>query len=150
MSAAKKPPSSARSKVARAARARARPSLPQKGLWGHPTNINNVETWYNIAPIVAKGPAWFTETGSNSSPGTKVFSLVGKVQNTGLVEMPLGTPLNTFIYDVGGGAMPGHNVKAVQTGGPSGGCIPHEMFDTPVDYEALAKLGSIMGRAAWW
>ena len=112
---------------------------------GLPTNINNVETWYNIAPIIAKGPAWFTGIGSEASPGTKVFSLVGKVMNTGLVEMPLGTPLSRFIYDVGGGSMHGHNVKAVQTGGPSGGCIPHNMFDTPVDYESLGKLGSIMG-----
>jgi NADH-quinone oxidoreductase subunit F len=110
-----------------------------------PTNINNVETWYNIPPIVAKGPAWFTETGSNKSPGTKVFSLVGKVQNTGLVEMPMGTPLKTFVYDVGQGGSRGRHVKAVQTGGPSGGCIPQEMFDTPVDYETLGKLGSIMG-----
>ena len=94
---------------------------------------------------MAKGPAWFTETGSNKSPGTKVFSLVGKVKNTGLVEMPLGTPLKTFVYDVGEGGSNGRGVKAVQTGGPSGGCIPLEMFDTPVDYETLAKLGSIMG-----
>ena len=127
-------------------RPRPRPPFPaQKGLWGYPTNINNVETWYNVAPIVAKGAAWFTETGSNKSPGTKVFSLVGKVKNTGLVEMPLGTPLKTFVYDVGEGAVNGHAIKAVQTGGPSGGCIPQEMFDTPVDYETLTKLGSIMG-----
>ncbi len=129
-----------------AGRPRPRPPFPaQKGLWGYPTNINNVETWYNVAPIIAKGPAWFTETGSAKSPGTKVFSLVGKVKNTGLVEMPLGTPLKTFVYDVGEGASSGHAIKAVQTGGPSGGCIPQEMFDTPVDYETLAKLGSIMG-----
>ncbi len=129
-----------------AGRPKPRPPFPaQKGLWGYPTNINNVETWYNIAPIIAKGPAWYTETGSNKSPGTKVFSLVGKVKNTGLVEMPLGTPLKNFVYDVGEGSSSGHPVKAVQTGGPSGGCIPQEMFDTPVDYETLAKLGSIMG-----
>ena len=127
-------------------RPRPRPPFPaQKGLYGMPTNINNVETWYNIAPIVTKGPAWFTETGSTKSSGTKVFSLVGKVQNTGLVEMPLGTPLKTFVYDIGGGAPNGHSVKAVQTGGPSGGCIPLDMFDTPVDYETLTQLGSIMG-----
>jgi NADH-quinone oxidoreductase subunit F len=130
----------------RSGRSRPRPPYPaQKGLWGHPTNINNVETWYNISPIIAKGPAWFSEIGSAASPGTKVFSLVGKVRNTGLVEMPLGTPLSKFIYDAGGGCMPGHNVKAVQTGGPSGGCIPYNMLDTPVDFEALGKLGSIMG-----
>jgi NADH-quinone oxidoreductase subunit F len=129
-----------------AGRPRPRPPFPaQRGLWGFPTNINNVETWYNIAPIILKGPAWFTETGSAKSSGTKVFSLVGKVTNTGLVEMPLGTPLKTFIYDIGEGAGAGKAIKAVQTGGPSGGCIPNEMFDTPVDYESLAQLGSIMG-----
>ncbi len=129
-----------------AGRPRPRPPFPaQKGLWGKPTNINNVETWYNIAPIVTRGPAWFTETGSAKSSGTKVFSLVGKVKNTGLVEMPLGTPLKTFIYDIGEGAVGGRQVKAVQTGGPSGGCIPQDMFDTAVDYENLAQLGSIMG-----
>ncbi|HKI10511.1 MAG TPA: NADH-ubiquinone oxidoreductase-F iron-sulfur binding region domain-containing protein [Candidatus Acidoferrum sp.] len=129
-----------------AGRPRPRPPFPaQKGLWGKPTNINNVETWYNISPIVTLGPAWFTETGSPKSSGTKVFSLVGKVSSTGLVEMPLGTPLRTFIYDIGEGGVNGHQIKAVQTGGPSGGCIPPEMFDTPVDYESLAQLGSIMG-----
>jgi len=127
-------------------RPHARPPFPaQSGLWGRPTNINNVETWCNIAAIVSRGPAWFAESGSAKSPGTKVFSLVGKVQNTGLVEMPLGTPLKTFIYDIGEGAVPGRKVKAVQTGGPSGGCIPAEMLDTPVDYESLAQIGSIMG-----
>ncbi|MGO4871759.1 MAG: NADH-ubiquinone oxidoreductase-F iron-sulfur binding region domain-containing protein [Roseiarcus sp.] len=130
----------------RAGRPRPRPPFPaQKGLWGYPTNINNVETWFNVAPIIAKGPEWFAETGSSASAGTKVFSLVGKVKNTGLVEMPFGTPLSKFVYDAGGGSDLGHAVKAVQTGGPSGGCIPHGMFDTPVDYEALGKVGSIMG-----
>jgi len=129
-----------------AGRPRPRPPFPaQKGLWGKPTNINNVETWYNVAPIVMRGPAWFSETGSPKSSGTKVFSLVGKVKNTGLVEMPLGTPLKTFIYDIGEGAVDDRQVKAVQTGGPSGGCIPPEMFDTSVDYENLAQIGSIMG-----
>lgn len=127
-------------------RPRPRPPFPaQHGLWGQPTDINNVETWCNIAPIILRGPGWFTEIGSLKSPGTKVFSLVGKVQNTGLVEMPLGTPLKRFVYDVGEGAVSGRRVLAVQTGGPSGGCIPSEMFDTPVDYENLAQLGSIMG-----
>ena len=127
-------------------RPRPRPPFPaQKGLWGLPTNINNVETWYNVAPIVTKGAAWFTETGSAKSSGTKVFSLVGKVTNSGLVEMPLGTPLKTFVYEIGGGGIHGKDIKAVQTGGPSGGCIPQEMFDTAVDYENLAQLGSIMG-----
>jgi NADH-quinone oxidoreductase subunit F len=135
-----------RSLEGRAGRPTPRPPYPaQHGLYGMPTNINNVETWYNIAPIAIKGPAWFAETGSPKSPGTKVFSLVGKVENTGLVEMPLGTPLKTFVYDVGGGGANGRAVKAVQTGGPSGGCIPHEMFDTAVDYESLGALGSIMG-----
>ena len=129
-----------------AGRPHPRPPFPaQKGLWGQPTNINNVETWFNIAPIVTRGPAWFAETGSVKSPGTKVFSLVGKVQNTGLVEMPLGTPLKSFIYDIGEGAPAGRHVKAVQTGGPSGGCIPVDMLETPVDYESLAQIGSIMG-----
>jgi NADH-quinone oxidoreductase subunit F len=129
-----------------AGRPRPRPPFPaQKGLWGKPSNINNVETWYNIAPIITKGPAWFTETGSAKSAGTKVFSLVGKVLNSGLVEMPMGTPIKTFIYDIGEGGLDGRSIKAVQTGGPSGGCIPPEMFDTPVDYESLAQLGAIMG-----
>ncbi|MCE5307908.1 MAG: FAD-dependent oxidoreductase [Acidobacteriales bacterium] len=135
-----------RSLESRAGRPRPRPPYPaNKGLFGKPTNINNVETWYNVAPIVIKGPAWFTETGSTKSSGTKVFSLVGKINSTGLVEMPLGTPLRKFVYDIGGGAPHGRTVKSVQTGGPSGGCIPQEMFDTPVDYETLAQLGSIMG-----
>jgi NADH-quinone oxidoreductase subunit F len=129
-----------------AGRPRPRPPYPaERGLFGMPTNINNVETWYNVAPIVMKGPEWLARTGSAKSPGTKVFSLVGKVQSTGLVEMPLGTPLRTFVYDIGEGAGNGHSVKAVQTGGPSGGCIPQDMFDTPVDYESLAQIGSIMG-----
>jgi len=127
-------------------RPRPRPPFPaQKGLWGKPTNINNVETWYNVAPIVSKGPAWFTETGSAKSPGTKVFSLVGKVHSTGLVEMPLGTPVAKFIYDIGEGGTNGRDIKAIQTGGPSGGCVPADMFDTAVDYESLAQIGSIMG-----
>jgi NADH-quinone oxidoreductase subunit F len=129
-----------------AGRPRSRPPFPaQHGLWGMPTDINNVETWCNVAAIVGRGAGWFAEAGSLKSPGTKVFSLVGKVQNTGLVEMPLGTPLKTFIYDIGEGAASGRRVLAVQTGGPSGGCIPAEMFDTPVDYESLAQIGSIMG-----
>jgi NADH-quinone oxidoreductase subunit F len=130
----------------RSGRPRPRPPFPaHKGLFGRPTNINNVETWYNVAPIVSKGAAWFAGTGSPKSAGTKVFSLVGKVQSTGLVEMPLGTPLARFIFDIGGGGAQGHEIKAVQTGGPSGGCIPAEMFDTAVDYETLMQLGSIMG-----
>ena len=135
-----------------AGRPRPRPPYPaQKGLWGRPTNINNVETWYNIAPIVTRGPAWFAETGSAKSPGTKVFSLVGKVQNTGLIEMPLGTPLQSFIYDIGEGACHGRRVKAVQTGGPSGGCIPVEMFDTPGRLrKPRADSAPSWAPAAWW
>ena len=105
-----------------AGRPHPRPPFPaQRGLYGKPTNINNVETWYNVAPIITRGPAWFAETGSVKSPGTKVISLVGKIQNTGLVEMPLGTPLKTYIYDIGEGAVNNRHIKAVQTGGPSGG-----------------------------
>ena len=126
-------------------RARARPPYPaEEGLWGRPTNINNVETWFNIPPIIAKGPEWFGAIGSEASPGTKVFSLVGKVANTGLVEAPLGTPISKFVYDMGGGASSGRSVKAVQTGGPSGGCIPVDMFDTPADFESLSRVGSIL------
>ena len=127
-------------------RPRPRPPFPaQKGLFGKPTNINNVETWYNIAPIVMKGAAWFAEIGTPKFAGTKVFSLVGKVHNTGLVEMQLGTPLAKIVYGIGEGGTNGRDIKAVQTGGPSGGCIPVEMFDTPADYENLDRLGSIMG-----
>ena len=123
-----------------------RPPFPaQKGLWGRPTNINNVETWCNIPVIVDRGGSWFAQTGTASSSGTKVFSLVGKVANTGLVELPLGTPLKAMIYDIGQGAPGGKRVKAVQSGGPSGGCIPASSFDVAIDYEALAQLGAIMG-----
>ncbi len=127
-------------------RPRPRPPYPaQKGLWGKPTNINNVETWTNIAPIILKGGDWFKSIGAKENSGTKVFSLVGKVKNVGLVEVELGTPLRTIVYDIGGGAGNGKGVKAVQTGGPSGGCIPEDLFETPVDYTHLAEVGSIMG-----
>ena len=129
-----------------AGRPRPRPPYPaQKGLWGKPTNINNVETWCNIPVILARGGAWFAETGTTNSSGTKVFSLVGKIRNTGLVEMPLGSPLKHIIYGIGGGSPTGRPIKALQSGGPSGGCIPAAYFDTPVDYESLAQLGAIMG-----
>ncbi len=127
-------------------RPRPRPPFPaQKGLWGKPTNINNVETWTNIPPILKKGGEWFARFGSNNSKGTKVFSLVGKVNNVGLVEVELGVPISKIVYDIGNGADKGKNVKAIQTGGPSGGCIPSRLFDMLVDYENLASVGSIMG-----
>ena len=123
-----------------------RPPYPaQKGLWGKPTNINNVETWINIPAIVTIGGKAFAQVGTQSSTGTKVFSLVGKIKNTGLVELPLGTPLRNILYEMGGGTGSWKRIRAVQTGGPSGGCIPVEHFDTPVDYESLTKLGTIMG-----
>ncbi|MBI5586039.1 MAG: FAD-dependent oxidoreductase [Deltaproteobacteria bacterium] len=125
---------------------RPRPPFPaQKGLWGCPTNINNVKTWSHIAPIIARGAEWYSGMGTEKAPGTTVFSLVGKVKNTGLVEIPLGIPLQEMIYDIGGGTQGDRPLKAVQTGGPSGGCIPVEHLQTPVEYESLAALGSIMG-----
>jgi len=127
-------------------RPRPRPPYPsERGLWGKPTNINNVETWTNIPLIIKRGGEWFRQFGNEKSPGTKVFSLVGKVENVGLVEVELGTPIRTVVYDIGGGAPKGRRVKAVQTGGPSGGCIPARFFDLPIDYENLTKVGSIMG-----
>ncbi len=122
-----------------------RPPFPaQKGLFEKPTNINNVETWANIPVIMEKGPEWFAGIGTKNSGGTKVFSLTGDVRNTGLAEVPLGTSLKDMIYEVGGG-VPGDEFKAVQTGGPSGGVIPEKYLDTPIDYEDLDELGSIMG-----
>ncbi len=130
----------------RAGRPLPRPPYPaQKGLWGKPTNINNVETWFNIPVIVAIGGDAFAKFGTTNSTGTKVFSLVGKIKNTGLVELPLGTMLETIIYQMGEGTGTKKKIRAVQTGGPSGGCIPVEHFNTPVDYESLSKLGTIMG-----
>ncbi|MCX7927804.1 MAG: FAD-dependent oxidoreductase [Candidatus Omnitrophica bacterium] len=127
-------------------RPRLRPPFPaQKGLYDKPTTINNVETWCNIPVIIAKGGEWFTQTGTATSSGTKVFSLVGKVKNTGLVELPLGQPLKVLVYNIGAGTGTRKKVKAVQSGGPSGGCIPVSLFDTPVDYESLNSLGAIMG-----
>jgi len=125
---------------------RQRPPFPaQSGLWGHPTNINNVETWANIPAIILKGSNWYSKIGTEKSRGTKVFSLVGKVKNTGLVEVPLGITLQEIIYDIGDGILKGKRFKAVQTGGPSGGVIPANLIDLPVDYERLAEVGSIMG-----
>jgi bidirectional [NiFe] hydrogenase diaphorase subunit len=123
-----------------------RPPYPaEHGLWGMPTLLNNVETYANVPGILRRGADWFAAIGTEKSKGTKVFCLTGKVVNTGLVEVPLGTPMRTIVQDIGGGAPGGGAIKAVQTGGPSGGCIPAELLDTPVDYESLIRLGSIMG-----
>lgn len=123
-----------------------RPPYPaERGLWGFPTLINNVETFANISPIIRKGADWFASIGTEKSKGTKVFALAGKIRNTGLIEVPMGTTLRQIVEEMGGGIPEGGLAKAVQTGGPSGGCIPASAFDTPVDYESLAQLGSIMG-----
>jgi bidirectional [NiFe] hydrogenase diaphorase subunit len=125
---------------------RPRPPFPaESGLWGCPTLINNVETFANVAAILRNGAAWFAGIGTEKSKGTKVFALAGKIKNTGLIEVPMGTPLRKIVEEMGGGAPDGGQIKAVQTGGPSGGCIPADALDTPVDYESLGKLGSIMG-----
>ena len=131
----------------RAGRPRSKPPFPsQKGYLGYPTTINNLETWCNIPLIIGKGSDWFMRYGIPSSPGTKVFSLVGKVKHTGLVELPLGEKLTTLVYEAGGGSVSKtKRIKAVQSGGPSGGCIPSQLFDKSIDYESLAALGSIMG-----
>ena len=123
-----------------------RPPFPAiSGLWGKPTVINNVETWANIPPIMSRGAKWFSSIGTAKSKGTKVFSLVGKVNNIGLVEVPMGVTLKEIVYEIGGGIPRGRKFKAVQTGGPSGGCIPYELINLPVDFDQLKKAGSIMG-----
>ena len=123
-----------------------RPPFPAvKGLFGKPTMLNNVETYANVAQIILKGADWFASMGTEKSKGTKVFALGGKINNTGLVEVPMGTSLRTIIYDIGGGIPNGKKFKAVQTGGPSGGCLPAELLDTPVDYDNLIAAGSMMG-----
>jgi bidirectional [NiFe] hydrogenase diaphorase subunit len=125
---------------------RPRPPYPAEyGLWGCPTAINNVETLANIPVIIREGPEWFARIGTEKSKGTKVFALAGKVRNTGLIEVPMGTTLREIVEEMGGGVPDGGTIKAVQTGGPSGGCIPASALDTPVDYESLTRLGSIMG-----
>jgi NADH:ubiquinone oxidoreductase subunit F (NADH-binding)/(2Fe-2S) ferredoxin/NAD-dependent dihydropyrimidine dehydrogenase PreA subunit len=116
-----------------------------QGLWGKPTNLNNVETWANVPLIIQNGSHWFSSVGTERSKGTKIFSLVGKVRNTGLVEVPMGMTLKKIIFDIGGGQQDGKRVKAVQTGGPSGGCIPATLFDLPVDFDSLTQVGSMMG-----
>ena len=125
---------------------RPRPPFPvQSGLWGHPTNINNVKSWASIPLIIANGAEWFAEVGTDESKGTAIFSMVGKINNTGLVEVPMGITLRELIFDVGGGIPGGKAFKAVQIGGPSGGCIPAKHLDTPIDYDSLTSLGAIMG-----
>ncbi|MBW2623985.1 MAG: 4Fe-4S binding protein, partial [Deltaproteobacteria bacterium] len=115
------------------------------GLWHRPTTLNNVETWANVPAIIQNGSAWFAAQGSNGSKGTKILSLTGRIKNTGLVEVTMGTSLNTVVYDIGGGGLNGNQIKAVQTGGPSGGCLPVSKFDLPVDFDALAEAGSMIG-----
>lgn len=123
-----------------------KPPFPAEvGLWKMPTNINNVETFANVCPILLKGAAWFAAIGSEKSKGTKVFALAGKVNNVGLVEVPMGTPLREIIFNLGGGIKGDKKFKAVQTGGPSGGCITEKFIDTPIDYESLTEIGSMMG-----
>ena len=125
---------------------RPRPPFPAEyGLWGRPTLINNVETVASIAPIISKGAEWYASIGTEKSKGTKVFALTGQVKNTGLIEVPMGISLREIVFDIGGGVPEGREFKAVQTGGPSGGCIPAQFLDMSVDYESLAKVGSIMG-----
>ncbi|MDD4360067.1 MAG: NADH-quinone oxidoreductase subunit NuoF [Syntrophaceticus sp.] len=123
-----------------------RPPFPaQKGLWGKPSNINNVETYANVAMIIGKGADWFTSMGTEKSKGTKVFALTGKVNNTGLVEVPMGISIQEIIFEIGGGIVGGKEYKGVQIGGPSGGCIPARLADTSVDYESLIQAGAMMG-----
>jgi NADH-quinone oxidoreductase subunit F len=125
---------------------RPRPPFPaQAGLWGKPTNINNVETWSNVSAILLNGAEWYASYGTEKSRGTKTFSLVGKVARPGLIEVPMGITLREIIYGIGGGIPEGKAFKAVQTGGPSGGCLPASFLDSPVDYESLASAGSIVG-----
>ena len=125
---------------------RPRPPFPAvKGLFGKPTILNNVETWANIPQIILNGPEWFANMGTEKSKGTKVFALGGKIHNTGLVEVPMGTTLREIVEEIGGGIPSGKKFKAAQTGGPSGGCIPAEHFDVPIDYDNLMAIGSMMG-----
>ena len=125
---------------------RPRPPFPAvKGLFGKPTILNNVETWANVNPIILKGAKWFSSIGTETSPGTKVFALGGKITNVGLVEVPMGTTLREIVEEIGGGIPGGKKFKAAQTGGPSGGCIPAECIDTPIDYDSLLAIGSMMG-----
>jgi NADH-quinone oxidoreductase subunit F len=119
--------------------------MSEKGLWDYPSLLNNVKTWANVPLIINKGAKWYSKIGTDGSKGTMIFSLVGKINNTGLVEVPMGITLREMIYDIGGGIPNGKKFKAVQTGGPSGGCIPEKYLDTPVDFDELTRLGSMMG-----
>jgi len=116
-----------------------------QGLYGKPTNLNNVETWANVPLIINRGADWYSQIGTEGSKGTKIFSLVGKINNTGLVEVPMGIKLREIIYDIGGGIPRGKKFKAIQTGGPSGGCLPESLIDLPVDFDRLTEVGSMMG-----
>ena len=130
----------------RSGRPRLKPPFPANaGLWGKPTLINNVETYANITKIILNGAKWYSSIGTETSKGTKVFALGGNVVNVGLVEVPMGTTLREIVFDIGGGIPGGHKFKAAQTGGPSGGCIPEQNLDTPIDYESLGAIGSMMG-----
>ena len=125
---------------------RPKPPYPaEAGLWGWPTVINNVKTWATVPVILARGADWYAALGTPDNAGTVVFSLVGQIANTGLVEVPLGMPLRTLLEEIGGGGAGGRRIKAVQTGGPSGGCLPARLFDMPIDYEHMKAAGSIMG-----
>ncbi|MBC7323469.1 MAG: NADH-quinone oxidoreductase subunit NuoF, partial [Acetomicrobium sp.] len=125
---------------------RPRPPFPaQHGLWGKPTNINNVETWANVPKIILNGADWFASMGTEKSKGTKIFALTGKITNTGLIEVPMGITIREIIYELGGGILNGKEFKAVQIGGPSGGCLTKEHLDLPIDYESLTSAGAIMG-----
>ncbi len=123
-----------------------RPPYPaERGLWGYPSNINNVETLCSIPTILLKGPEWFASIGTAKSGGTKAFALAGSIRKSGLVEVPLGTSLHELIFDMAGGCADGHTLKGIQLGGPSGGCIPAHLLDLPIDYEELSATGAIMG-----
>ena len=119
--------------------------MSEKGLWDRPSLLNNVKTWANVPLIINRGADWYSKIGTDGSKGTMIFSLVGKINNSGLVEVPMGITLREMIYEIGGGIPGSKKFKAIQTGGPSGGCIPEQHLDTPVDFDELTKLGSIMG-----